>query len=128
MSANMEGDDPLKAEELPEGFTPLWLDFPPTCQNPTHKEILTRLSKLPEIGNKSVTVLYDDSSIPEQMIKEAEEYCKDIQWSYTGVPQMIGCENDVIIVIDALTPETISRARNLLVMVTTHESSALEHE
>ena len=108
----MEDDVPLEAEELPGGFTPLWLDVP---QDTTHLEILTRLSQLTEIANKSVTVLYDD----RYGERAAGEYCEEMNWSYRDWGQMYGCEDEVIIAIDTLTPETISRPHNLLVVVTT---------
>ena len=110
----MEDDVPLEAEELPGGFTPLWLDVP---QDTTHLEILTRLSQLTEIANKSVTVLYDVRYVERD--RAAEEYCEEMNWSYRDWGQMYGCEDEVIIAIDALTPETISRPHNLLVLVTT---------
>ena len=108
----MEDDVPLEAEELPGGFTPLWLDVP---QDTTHLEILTRLSQLEEIGNKSVTVLY----WPDERDRAAADYCEEMNWSYRDFSQMVGCEDEVIIAIDVLTPETISRPHNLLVVVTT---------
>ena len=113
-SITMEDDVPLEAEELPGGFTPLWLDVP---QDTTHLEILTRLSQLEEIGNKSVTVLYDDLYVERD--RAAADYCEEMNWSYRDWFQMFGCEDEVIITIDVLTPETISRPHNLLVVVTT---------
>ena len=110
----MDDDVPLKAEELPGGFTPLWLDVP---QATTHLEILTRLSQLTEIGNKSVTVLYDDRFVERD--GAAEQECERLNWKYRDADQMYGCEDEVIIAIDALGPETISRPHNLLVLVTT---------
>ena len=108
----MEDDVPLEAEELPGGFTPLWLDVP---QDTTHLEILTRLSQLIEIGNKSVTVLYPYG----ERDRAAEEYCEQHNWNYRPHGQMFGCEDEVIIAINALYPESISRPHNLLVLVTT---------
>ena len=113
-SIKMEDDVPLEAEELPGGFTPLWLDVP---QDTTHLEILTRLSQLEEIGNKSVTVLYDDDYVERD--RAAADYCEEMNWSYRDALQMFGCEDEVIIAIDALYSETISRPHNLLVVVTT---------
>ena len=109
----MEDDVPLEAEELPGGFTPLWLDVP---QDTTHLQILTRLSQLTEIANKSVTVLYYPG---ERDRAGAEEYCEQHNWNYRDYSQMFGCEDEVIIAIDTLYPESISRPHNLLVLVTT---------
>ena len=108
----MEDDVPLKAEELPGGFTPLWLDVP---QATTHLEILTRLSQLTEIGNKSVTVLYWSG----ERDGAAEQECERLNWNYRDHIQMFGCEDEVVITIDVLCAETISRPHNLLVVVTT---------
>ena len=109
----MEDDVPLEAEELPGGFSPLWLYVP---KDTTHLEILTRLSQLTEIGNKSVTVMYYR---PSDRDRAAEEYCEQHNLKYIETDQMVGCEDEVIIAIDALWPETISRPHNLLVVVTT---------
>ena len=51
--------------------------------------------------------------------KEAEEECERLNLSCRGLLQMYRCEDEVIIVIDALYPETMSRPHNLLVVVTT---------
>ena len=108
----MEDDVPLKAEELPGGFTPLWLDVPEAT---THLEIVTRLSQLTEIGNKSVTVLYFSG----ERDGAAEQECERLNWNYRASSQMFGCEDEVIIDIDVLVPESVSRPHNLLVVVTT---------
>ena len=116
---DMEDDVHLKAEELPGGFTTLWLDV---SQRPNRdddiKVILSKLSQLAEIRNKSVTVLYFpiENSSEE---KAAEQECKRLNWNFRENDQMYGCEDEVIIAIDALYPETISRPHNLLVVVTT---------
>ena len=109
----MEDDVPLEAEELPGGFTPLWLDVP---QATTHLEIVTRLSQLTEIGNKSVTVLFWP---PGERDRAAAKECERLNWNYRDWCQMVGCEDEVIIAIDVLFPEPISRPHNLLVVVTT---------
>ena len=69
----MEDDVPLEAEELPGGFTPLWLDVP---EDTTHLEILTRLSQLTEIANKSVTVLYESPLARERAAADFSCCCK----------------------------------------------------
>ena len=50
---------------------------------------------------------------------EAAEYCQQKNWDYRDWGQMTGCEDEVIIAIDCLAPEIITRPHNLLVMVTT---------
>ena len=61
--------------------------------------------------------MYDKYNVERD--REAAHYCEGMDWSYRDWRQMVGCEDEVIIVIDALNPETISRPHNLLVVVTT---------
>ena len=106
----MKDDVPLEAKDLPGGFTPIWVVVP---EGTTHKDILEKLSELREIGNRSVTVLHKDDRSDG-----AANYCDQHNWNYRDLCQMWGCEDEVIIAINALYPEAISRAHNLLVVVT----------
>ena len=49
----MEDDVPLEANQLPRGYTPLWLDVP---DHTSHLEMLMRVSQIREIRGLSVTV------------------------------------------------------------------------
>ena len=104
----MEDDVPVEEDELPQGSTPIWIDVP---LETTHLEILQNLEKM--TTDRSVTVLYifEDT--------EAAKYCQQKNWGYRKFDDMFGCEDEVIIAIDCLYPETITRPHNLLVMVTT---------
>ena len=74
--------------------------------------ILTEVQRL--TSDRSVTVLHDGKKEIE-----AEDYCRQKKWDYRDWTQMFGCEDEVIIAIDCLAPETITRPHNLLVIVTT---------
>ena len=109
---SMDDDVPLEADQLPPGSVPLWVHVP---YYTFHLDIVRAMSKLQEISGHSVTVLYwygkEDTS--------AATHCEDLGWRYLNYTQMTGCEDEVIIVIDCLYPEAISRPHNLLVLVTT---------
>ena len=109
----MDDDVPLEADQLPPGSVPLWVDVP---RHTSHLDIVRAMSELQEISGRSVTVLYyptvEDTSA-------AANHCEDLGWRYVDWYQIVGCEDEVIIAIDCLWVETISRPHNLLVLVTT---------
>ena len=108
----MNDDQKLEADQLPSGFVPLWFDIKKKGEM-SQREILEKISELEEIAGLSVTVLYryEDSS--------AKQFCDEIKWKYRDYPVMTGCEDEAVIVLDFLYPESISRPHKLLVMVTT---------
>ena len=106
----MEDDVPVDEDELPQGLTPIWIDV--TLQT-SQLEILTEIEPL--TSSCSVTVLYKDGKEETG----AEVFCRQKKWDYRGFTEMVGCEDEVIIAIDCLSSETITRPHNLLVMVTT---------
>ena len=109
----MDDDVPLEADQLPPGSVPLWVDVP---RHTSHLDIVRAMSELEDMSDHSVTVLYDTKDT------SAAAYCEDLGWRYLDYDQMTGCEDEVIIAIDCLYPETISRPHNLLVMVTTPDA------
>ena len=108
----MNDDQKLEADQLPSGFVPLWFDIKKKGEM-SQREILEKISELEEIAGLSVTVLYryEDSS--------AKQFCDEIKWKYRDYDDMRGCEDEAVIVLDRLIPESISRPHKLLVMVTT---------
>ena len=108
----MDDDVPLEADQLPPGSVPLWVDVP---RHTSHLDIVRAMSELQEISGHSVTVLYDTGTKDTS----AATHCEDLGWRYLGYNQMTGCEDEVIIDIDVMVPESISRPHNLLVVVTT---------
>ena len=69
------------------------------------------------ISSRSVTVVYDARYVEEDT--GAAKFCQQKNWDYRDWYQIFGCEDEVIIAIDCLTPETVTRPHNLLVIVTT---------
>ena len=108
----MNDDQKLEADQLPSGFVPLWFDIKKKGEM-SQREILEKISELEEIAGLSVTVLYryEDSS--------AKQFCDEIKWKYRDCEDMTGCEDEAVIVLNWLIPETISRPHKLLVVVTT---------
>ena len=110
----MDDEEKLPADQLPPGTTPpLWVDVP---EGNSQRDILEKISQLPEMTNLSTTVIYDDDDDKDE---GAEEFCQEKEWNYRGVADMAGSEDECVIVLDSLGPETISRPHNLLVVVTT---------
>ena len=110
----MNDDQKLEADQLPSGFVPLWFDIKKKGEM-SQREILEKISELEEIAGLSVTVLYDIGD--KDSI--AKQFCDEVQWRYRDWQDMRGCEDEAVIVLDYLFPETISRPHKLLVIVTT---------
>ena len=108
----MNDDQKLEVDQLPSGFVPLWFDTKEKGEM-SEREILEKISELEEIAGLSVTVLYDDED------SSAKQFCDEIKWKYRDCNDMRGCEDEAVIVLHCLVPESISRPHKLLVMVTT---------
>ena len=111
----MNDDQKLEADQLPSGFVPLWFDIKKKGEM-SQREILEKISELEEIAGLSVTVLYDDRYNEDS---SAKQFCDEIKWKYRDCNDMRGCEDEAVIVLDWVWPESISRPHKLLVMVTT---------
>ena len=111
----MNDDQKLEEDYLPSGFVPLWFDIKKKGEM-SQREILEKISELEEIAGLSVTVLYYRFSNKDS---SAKQFCDEIKWKYRDYDDMTGCEDDAVIVLDCLTPESISRPHKLLVVVTT---------
>ena len=108
----MDDEEKLAADQLPPGTTPpLWVDVPGGY---SQRDILEKISQLPEMRGLSTTVIY----LPEDKDEGAEKFCQEQEWSYRGVDEMAGHEDEAVIVMNSLQPESISRPHNLLVIVT----------
>ena len=109
----IEDEEKLPSDQLPPGTTPpLWVDVP---EGNSQRDILEKISQLPEMTNLSTTVIYRSDDKDEG----AEEFCQEKEWNYRDLDDMAGSEDECVIVLDRLHPESISRPHNLLVVVTT---------
>ena len=107
----MDDEEKLAADQLPPGTTPpLWVDVP---EGNSQRDVLEKISQLPEIRGLSTTVIYYDED------EGAAEFCQEKEWNYRRLDDMAGSEDQCVIVIDSLDTEAISRPHNLLVVVTT---------
>ena len=102
----------MDEDQLPSGFVPLWFDIKKEGEM-SQREILEKISELEEIAGLSVTVLYFTEE------SRAKQFCDKIKWKYRHCRDMTGCEDEAVIVLDCLYPESISRPHKLLVVVTT---------
>ena len=103
----------LPADQLPPGTTPpLWVDVP---EGNSQRDVLEKISQLPEIRGLSTTVIYGYS---DERDEGAAKFCQKKEWNYRRVDDMAGSEDECVIVLDLLHTESISRPRNLLVVVT----------
>ena len=108
----MHDEQKLEADLLPSGRTPLWVDVPGEYSK---RDILEKISELPEISNLSVTVTYRAKDRNEEVV----EFCQEKGWKNIHWIDMTGYEDECVIVLDSLVLESISRPHNLLVVVTT---------
>ena len=106
-------EEKLAADQLPLGRQPLWYDAP---KGYPQRAILEKIFESEEIFGLSVTVIY---RYTEDRDEGAALFCQEKGWSYRDWVDMQGCEDECIIVMNCLQPETISRPHNLLVLVTT---------
>ena len=103
----------LPGDQLPPGATPpLWVNVP---EGSSQRDILEKISQLPEMTNLSTTVIYYDDDDKDE---GAEEFCQEKEWNYRGLDDMAGSEDECVIVLNNLELESISRPHNLLVVVT----------
>ena len=106
---------PLDPEYLPKGKCPLWIRKE---KNVEIKEVLQKIQELINIdfSGMSVTLLYKDEC------QEIHKLCDDYGWKYVHVNSICGSEDEVVVVFDdnKLAPESMSRARNGLYIITTH--------
>ena len=111
----MDDEEKLPADQLPPGTTPpLWVDVP---EGNSQRDILEKISQLPEMTKLSTTVMYGDSIGDKD--EGAEEFCREKEWNYRVQYEMVGSEDECVIVLDCLALEAITRPHNLLVVVTT---------
>ena len=109
---SMENEVELADSELPCGPRPIWVDCP---KNTGTADILEFVSKLEAMTQcKEVTV------ITSEKYSEARTWCSEKEgWQCRDWTEIHGCEFQACVVINRVEPELLSRAVNLLVLVTT---------
>jgi len=114
---SMKTDVELADSELPPGPKPIWLQCP---ENTSEVEILEHVSKMEEMQPYTdIMVISKD--------RAARAWCEEREnWRGHNSLDLHGSECQACVTIDWLGPEYISRAANLLVLVTTWRDSWLE--
>ena len=110
---DMSQDQNLDPNQLPIGHTPIWIK---ATENTSNIKMFEKVLLLPELEqyNNNVTVL----SANEDMDAEVMEECDKLGWKYFNYTNFTGVEDQVIILLNTnLLPETITRAINLLIIV-----------
>ena len=139
MHLSSESDIELPAHKLPPGNIPIWIS---RTEEVTDEEVLKWIKTTDKLGynipkedsqkeeessiseptNKkesSIFVLYDK----EEKDEETEQWCKKQtpEWKYMEDREAIGIEAKLVIVIDSVDPELVSRARNEIIFVVTRK-------
>ena len=109
---------------LPKGPTPLWIQ---ADSNVTDLEVLEIIAR-DYVSNYSVTLTNELPALTETegiyKIRESiKEWCLKLNWKYTTDANIQGTEDQCYILLkrpmSRIYPEFMSRARNLLIIVTT---------
>ena len=107
-------DIPLKEDNLPSGRSPVWIQREKSV---TDESVLEQIKRDHVLEHESVTLLYNDYSIKENI----SQWCYQNNWKYIEKYEFYGCEDQVIVTFDLnyLYPEQVSRAKNGLIILTT---------
>ena len=91
------------------GTTPLWVEV----NDP--KDLLKLIPELKESLDKDVMLITEDPG------DDIEDICKEKGWKYCHVSEITGCEASVVFIydLDQFRYEAFTRAKNMLVIVTT---------
>ena len=110
----MSSDHELDPDQLPRGQTPILIQTP---KDASHFEMLERVLQIPELAqyNNNVTVLYLDLEKDDGVMAK----CEELGWKYIDRNNMTGAEDQVVILLntECVTPETITRGINMLIIV-----------
>ena len=109
----MSSDQELDPEQLPRGQTPIWIHNPLKLDGASQIVMMERVLKIPELKQyNSVTVLCleKDNKVMDMCLKRGHKYI--------GNGNMTGAEDQVVILLNTeMTPESITRGINLLIIV-----------
>ena len=109
-------DSELDPSKLPNSRLPIWIQRGVEVSDEEVLELIKSDYKFP---HESITLLYD---IDHPLDENTKEWCSINQWKYFTMLEMIGCEDQMIVIFDCMPMfELISRARNQLVIVTSQK-------
>ena len=104
-------DKELPPQCLPPGVTPVWVERTHLVSDTEVLEYCEQLT----VGHTSVLYLSDNYS------DITRDWCSERGWHYQYIGQFAGCEDNTVICLEnsMIVPESVSRARNRLILVTT---------
>ena len=108
---DMSSDKELDPDQLPRGHTPIWIQPP---EDASQIEMMERVLKIQELEqyNNNVTVLYHSKD------DQVMDMCYKMGYKYIDSYNMTGAEDQVVILLNTeMTPESITRGINLLIIV-----------
>ena len=120
---SLTNDMAVGEKEMPEGPAPIWIQF---SSSNDKIPILSHVEKMGEMmPYKRVTVIHEEADGDDRVAnwcndnREAPLGRGDRTWKYLKTLEINGSEDQVCVLLNCdLTPELITRARNLLVVVT----------
>ena len=109
-------DSELDPSKLPNSRLPIWIQRGVGVRDEEVLELIKSDYKFP---HESITLVYDIDNTAV-LDEKTKDWCRINHWKYCTLLEMIGCEDQIIIILDCWPLfEIISRARNQLVIVTT---------
>ena len=106
-------DHEIAAEIVPSGRLPVWIERTDVVED---VEVLEKIKEEHVIQDETVTVIHEHHPAS----KAVSDWCEKYGWRYLSSGSISGIEDQCVVVIDYEPSfEEISRARNLLVIVTT---------
>ena len=108
-------DIQLNKALLPPGRCPVWIERGRWVSD---EEVLELIKRDYVFEYESVTVLHFGCHVGGNI----SSWCEQNNWKCIEMNEMYGCEDQVIVIFDVkgLRPEHISRAKNGLIILTTH--------
>ena len=107
-------DQELADDQLPAGHTPVWIEPP---DGATEVQMLERVETM-VAQYQDVMVLYwaDNRSWG------IDAWCEERGWKYLSTGNIYGCEAQCVVLLNGrdLETEFLTRARNMLIILTTH--------
>lgn len=101
-----------EAPYLPKGPLPIWIE---KTKDVTDMEVLTKLAAAFVAKDMRVTVLYNKDSD-----QDVAKWCASKNWQYESYSTLWGSDNQCVVLLDVpVTHESVTRARNILVVVST---------
>ena len=120
---SLEDEVNLEPHELPTGSLPIWIErWPNLTDVMVLEKIKSDYSKDMSVTVHKLVPIDDDKLAREENNSEVAEWCRAHGWKFEIDSNVQGTEDECVVILTRplyqLYPEYISRARNLLIIVT----------